>query len=50
MNEAWHRRHPMPRNPTMDQRAAWHQAHAEACGCREIPPTVKARIASNRRR
>jgi hypothetical protein len=27
----------MPRNATLDQRIAWHLAHAEACGCRPIP-------------
>ena len=35
-NAAWHRGHPMPRNPTLDQRIAWHLAHAENCGCRAI--------------
>jgi len=36
INAAWHRAHPMPKNPTMDQRIAWHLAHAENCGCRAI--------------
>jgi hypothetical protein len=36
INAAWHRANPMPKNPTMDQRIAWHTAHAEACGCRAI--------------
>ena len=40
LNAAWHRRHPMPANATMDQRVKWHTAHAKACGCREIPGTV----------
>jgi hypothetical protein len=40
LNAAWHRRHPMPPNATMDQRVKWHLAHAKACGCREIPRTV----------
>lgn len=50
MNEAWHRRHPMPKNPTLDQRAKWHAAHAKACGCRPIPPTVLARLAGHQPR
>jgi hypothetical protein len=37
MDAAWHEAHPMPRRPTLDQRIAWHLAHAVACGCRPIP-------------
>jgi hypothetical protein len=36
INAAWHRAHPMPTNPSLDQRIEWHVAHAKACGCREI--------------
>jgi hypothetical protein len=36
INAEWHRANRMPKNPTMDQRIAWHVAHAKACGCREI--------------
>ena len=36
MNAAWHRANPMPPRATLDQRIAWHLAHAEACGCRPI--------------
>ena len=36
INAIWHRAHPMPKNPTLDQRIAWHVAHAEHCGCRPI--------------
>jgi hypothetical protein len=36
INAEWHRANPMPRNPTMEQRIAWHVAHAKACRCREI--------------
>lgn len=36
-NAAWHRDNRMPANPTMDQRIAWHVAHAQACRCRAIP-------------
>lgn len=41
VNEAWHRSHPMPAKPTMDQRVEWHTVHAQLCGCRPIPPAVK---------
>jgi hypothetical protein len=40
MNASWHKRHPMPMGSTLDQRVEWHVAHARACGCREMPPTV----------
>ncbi len=36
INAVWHRSHPMPKNPSLDQRIEWHVAHAKACGCREI--------------
>ena len=36
INAEWHRAHPMPTNPTLDQRIEWHLAHAKACGCRKI--------------
>ncbi len=42
INEAWHRAHPMPKNATLDQRIAWHVAHAKACDCRDIPAGVRA--------
>jgi hypothetical protein len=30
----------MPMGSTLSERVKWHVAHAKACGCREIPPTV----------
>lgn len=44
MNEAWHRAHPMPKNPTEDERARWHEAHARACGCRPIPEGLRRKM------
>ncbi len=41
INAAWHRANPMPRNAKLDQRIAWHLAHAAACGCRELPAKLK---------
>ncbi|MEJ0013107.1 MAG: hypothetical protein WDM94_10885 [Bauldia sp.] len=37
INAAWHDANPMPKNPTLDQRIAWHVAHARHCGCRPVP-------------
>ena len=40
INAAWHNRHPMPKNPAVDQRVAWHLAHHSHCACRAIPSTL----------
>ena len=40
MNAQWHSQHRMPKNGSMEQRLQWHLAHATACGCREVPPTI----------
>ena len=40
-NAAWHRANPMPKNPTLDQRIAWHVEHARNCGCRKITGKLK---------
>ncbi len=37
LNKDWHLHNIMPENPTMEQRIAWHLAHAQHCACREIP-------------
>jgi predicted DNA-binding protein (MmcQ/YjbR family) len=44
LNEAWHRKHPMPRNPSLAQRLAWHREHADRCGCRPIPAKLAAQM------
>jgi len=44
LNAAWHDAHPMPKGATLDQRVAWHLAHAKACGCRAIPATVATEL------
>ena len=44
MNAAWHKAHVMPARPTPDQRLKWHLAHAKACGCRDMPASIKAEI------
>ncbi len=40
INADWHQRYPMPMGSTLSQRVQWHVAHAKACGCRPVPPTV----------
>jgi hypothetical protein len=49
VNKSWHRSHPMPINPTMDQRIAWHVAHARACTCREMPARILAELRKRER-
>jgi hypothetical protein len=44
INSDWHKKHVMPKNPTVDQRIVWHVEHAKECGCREIPPTLLKEI------
>lgn len=36
INAHWHLAHKMPKNPTLDQRIAWHLAHAKNCNCRAL--------------
>jgi len=50
MNAAWHAANPMPRRATVDQRIAWHLAHAAACGCRPVPEKLVAEIERRGRR
>ncbi len=46
INAEWHNAHKMPKNPTVDQRIAWHVEHAKNCACREMPPKLKELIES----
>jgi hypothetical protein len=48
LNAPWHKQHPMPMKSTLDQRVEWHVAHAKACGCRDMPPTIVAALKSRR--
>lgn len=40
LNRKWHQQNRMPDGATQQQRIEWHVAHAKACGCRPIPPTL----------
>ena len=44
VNARWHKSHVMPKNPTLEQRIKWHEAHAKACGCRPMPPNILSRM------
>ncbi|MFT3820283.1 MAG: GFA family protein [Rubrivivax sp.] len=46
VNRAWHEALPMPKKATLQQRMAWHKAHALACGCRPVPPEIVSLIAA----
>jgi hypothetical protein len=50
MNKDWHAQNRMPKNATMDQRVRWHEEHALACGCRPVPPTVRAAMDNRNQR
>ncbi len=41
INAEWHRAHRMPKNPTLEQRIAWHIEHARHCGCRPIDDKLR---------
>ncbi|MBI5721271.1 MAG: hypothetical protein HZC37_26675 [Burkholderiales bacterium] len=46
VNRPWHEAHPMPAKPSLEQRVAWHRAHALACACRPVPEPILAMIAA----
>jgi len=43
-NVQWHKKHPMPTNPTLEERIRWHKSHARHCDCRPIPPSLLAEM------
>ena len=36
INKEWHLKNRMPKNPSIEERIAWHLGHAKNCGCRKI--------------
>jgi len=44
INREWHLANRMPERPTRKDRARWHAAHAEACGCRTPSPAERELI------
>ena len=45
LNRIWHETHRMPERATLNQRVDWHIEHAEHCGCRDIPASIRAEMA-----
>ena len=46
INAKWHSAHRMPPGATRTQRVRWHADHEKACGCRPVPPSLKADVAA----
>jgi hypothetical protein len=44
INASWHQQHPMPKNPTVEERIEWHLAHKKNCSCRDIPDKLKVEM------
>ncbi|MHB8878049.1 MAG: hypothetical protein ACYC8T_30500 [Myxococcaceae bacterium] len=49
LNAAWHKRHPMPRNPALEERIAWHLEHQEQCRCRPMPAKLLEQMSATQR-
>jgi hypothetical protein len=44
MNAEWHDAHVLGKGAAMDARVAWHLAHVQECGCRDLPRTVREEV------
>lgn len=44
LNAKWHLAHPMPKNPTLEERISWYIEHVKNCRCRPIPPKLLEEI------
>jgi hypothetical protein len=44
INKEWHLAHPMPRNPSLEQRIEWHLMHAANCTCRDMPAGIRKEL------
>jgi hypothetical protein len=40
LNKEWHLSHPMPKNPSFEQRVEWHKLHQKSCDCRPAPGNI----------
>jgi len=45
-NKLWHEHNRMPVRATLDERIAWHRAHAKHCACRPMPAGIVRAIAA----
>jgi hypothetical protein len=48
VNSDWHAGHRLPHGASLEQRVDWHIEHAQACGCRPIPPDIVKAIEQGR--
>src|SRR3972149_8465617 len=44
INEAWHKKNRMPKNPSLQERIKWHLEHSKNFACRPIPPKIREEI------
>lgn len=44
INASWHSKNKMPKNPTLDERIAWHLAHSKNCACRPLKGKIMDEI------
>jgi hypothetical protein len=35
INKAWHEKHRMPKNASLEEKIEWHTGHAKHCNCRD---------------
>lgn len=49
-NKEWHLNNKMPKNPTLEQRIAWHIEHEKHCRCRKMPDSIKKEIRKAKRK
>ena len=45
LNAVWHKANRMRANASLEQRIAWHLAHARGCACRSIPDGILKELA-----
>ncbi|HVZ12740.1 MAG TPA: hypothetical protein VG965_06960 [Patescibacteria group bacterium] len=48
INAEWHKQNKMPKNATLDERVAWHLAHAKNCTCRPLAGKILDEIKKRR--
>jgi len=44
INAKWHKKNPMPKRASLNQKIQWHVDHARECGCRPIPPKLQEKL------
>jgi len=44
LNRQWHEAHKLPRNASLEERLNWHVLHAENCGCRAMPDSIRREL------